>query len=284
MAVKGLFIGITSIDIVYNSSQPLPEENEKIIINDFDMKIGGPAAKAAITCAELGGDAALITCLGDSMLAQSVKSQIESYNIKVYDLGEERINTPNISCVYVREDKESRTIISGINKLDSDSFNPAYITNDLDYCLYDCNLINLTPNITSTLEDNNIPLVLDCGNWKANIEEALSYSDIAISSACFQSPEGKNIFDLSKTYNINNTAITRDGDSILYNYEEKKGEIPVDKVENCNTSGAGDVLHGAFCYYYYHEKNGYVEALTNASKYATNYIKKPGSRYVPNQV
>ena len=154
MAVNGLFIGITSIDVVYNSSLPLPEDNEKIIINDFEMRIGGPAAKAAMTCAELGGNATLITCLGDSMLSKSAKEHIESYN-------------------------------------------------------------------------------------------------------------------------INNTAITRDGDSILYKYPGEKGEIPVDKVENCNTSGAGDVFHGAFCYYYYHEKNDYVEALTNASTYATNYVKKP---------
>lgn len=275
MAVNGLFIGITSIDVVYNSSLPLPKDNEKIIINDFEMRIGGPAAKAAMTCAELGGNATLITCLGDSMLSKSAKEHIESYNVKVYDLGKDKIDNPNISCVYVRKDKESRTIISGINNLDANSFNPKWVSNNFDYCLYDCNLINLTPEIVNALSYNKIPLVLDCGNWKSNIEDALSYSDIVISSSCFQSPEGKNIFSLSKTYNINNTAITRDGDSILYKYPGEKGEIPVDKVENCNTSGAGDVFHGAFCYYYYHEKNDYVEALTNASKYATNYVKKP---------
>lgn len=275
MAVNGLFIGITSIDIVYNSSLPLPKDNEKIIINDFDMRIGGPAAKAAMTCAELGGNATLITCLGDSMLSQSAKAEIESCNVKVYDLGKGKIDNPNISCVYVRKDKESRTIISGINNLNANSFIPKWVSSNFDYCLYDCNLINLTPEIINTLSHNKIPLVLDCGNWKSNIEEALSYSDIAISSACFKSPDGKDIFGLSRIHNINNTAITRDGDSILYKFSKDDGEIPVEKVENCNTSGAGDVFHGAFCYYYYHQKNGYVDALTNASKYATNFIKKP---------
>ena len=59
--IRGLFIGITSVDIVYNSNEPLPNDNEKAIINDFEMKIGGPAEKAAMTCAELGADATLIT-------------------------------------------------------------------------------------------------------------------------------------------------------------------------------------------------------------------------------
>ena len=40
--IRGLFIGITSVDIVYNSNEPLPNDNEKVIINDFEMKIGGP--------------------------------------------------------------------------------------------------------------------------------------------------------------------------------------------------------------------------------------------------
>ena len=37
--IRGLFIGITSVDIVYNSNEPLPNDNEKVIINDFEMKM-----------------------------------------------------------------------------------------------------------------------------------------------------------------------------------------------------------------------------------------------------
>lgn len=275
MSKKGLFIGITSADIVYKSSLPLPEDNEKVIISDFDMRIGGPAAKAAMTCAKLLGDATLITCIGHSPFAESIKAQIEAANVKVYDLGCKKIENPNISCVYIREDKSSRTIISGINHLDAGAFDKNLINCNYDYCLYDCNLINLTPEIVSALKDNSIPLVLDCGNWKDNIETALQYSDIAISSACFKSPDKEDIFSLSNNYSITNIAMTRDGDSILYKIGDKKGEIPVEKIENCNTSGAGDVFHGAFCYYYYHENNDYITSLNKASKCAGEYIKKP---------
>lgn len=271
--VNGLFIGITSVDIVYNSNEPLPNDNEKVIINDFEMRIGGPAAKAAMTCAELGGDATLITCIGDSAFAQSIKAQIEAANVKVYDLGIGKVENPNISCVYIREDEASRTIISGINHLEAGALDVQIIKGDYDYCLYDCNLINLTPEIVDALSDRDIPLVLDCGNWKKNIEPALKYADTAISSACFKSPAEEDIFALGQSYNIENVAMTRDGDSILYKTVDDEGEIPVEKIDNCNSSGAGDVFHGAFCYYYYHEKKSYVEALTKASIHATDYVR-----------
>ena len=270
---NGLFIGITSVDIVYNSNEPLPNDNEKVIINDFEMRIGGPAAKAAMTCAELGGDATLITCIGDSLFAQSIRAQIEAANVKVYDLGTGKVDNPNISCVYIREDEASRTIISGINHLEAGAFDPQVITDDYDYCLYDCNLINLTPEIVDALSGENIPLVLDCGNWKKNIEPALKYADTAISSACFKSPAEDDIFALGQSYNIENVAMTRDGDSILYRTIDDEGEIPVEKIDNCNSSGAGDVFHGAFCYYYYHKKRSYVDALAKASVHATNYVR-----------
>ena len=270
--IRGLFIGITSVDIVYNSNEPLPNDNEKVIINDFEMRIGGPAAKAAMTCAELGGDATLITCIGDSAFAQSIRAQIEAANVKVYDLGIGKVDNPNISCVYIREDEASRTIISGINHLEAGALDVQIIASDYDYCLYDCNLINLTPEIVDAISDRDIPLVLDCGNWKKNIEPALKYADTAISSACFKSPAEDDIFALGKSYNIENVAMTRDGDSILYKTVDDEGEIPVEKIDNCNSSGAGDVFHGAFCYYYYHKKRSYVEALTKASIHATDYV------------
>lgn len=270
--VNGLFIGITSVDIVYNSNEPLPNDNEKVIINDFEMRIGGPAAKAAMTCAELGGDATLITCIGDSAFAQSIRAQIEAANVKVYDLGIGKVENPNISCVYIREDEASRTIISGINHLEAGALDVQIISSDYDYCLYDCNLINLTPEIVDALSDRDIPLVLDCGNWKKNIEPALKYADTAISSACFKSPAEDDIFALGQSYNIENVAMTRDGDSILYKTVDDEGDIPVEKIDNCNSSGAGDVFHGAFCYYYYHKKRSYVDALTEASIHATDYV------------
>ena len=44
------------------------------------------------------------------------------------------------------------------------------------------------------------------------------------------------------------SAITSGGGAILLREGDRVREIPVERVEAVDTSGAGDVLHGAFCY------------------------------------
>ena len=144
---------------------------------------------------------------------------------------------------------------------------------DYDYCLYDCNLQDLTPDITAALAAADVPLILDCGSWKQNIEDALSHAQIAISSSVFTSPEGKNIFDLQVECGIPAAARTNEGDPIEYSVAGDTGTIPVQKLDSGITIGAGDVLHGAFCYYHMHARKAVVDALSCAARFATEYVR-----------
>jgi sugar/nucleoside kinase (ribokinase family) len=46
-----------------------------------------------------------------------------------------------------------------------------------------------------------------------------------------------------------NMAITRGNKPISYQSGDRDGEIPVPQVNAVDTLGAGDIFHGAFCYY-----------------------------------
>ena len=268
---NGLFIGLCGLDIVFKGDR-LPEENGKIKAQEFYTQIGGPAAKAAITCAKLGGKATLITSLGNSSIARHIKKELSDQGIKVVENGNDVFNEPNISAVFVNSGKGSRTIISGQNKITTFSASKE-ISEEYDYCLYDCNFPNLTEEISSIVDYNKIPLVLDCGSWKDNIECALSISKVAISSSKFQSESDEDIFSLGKKFGIPYVAKTNEGEAIDYSDNHETGNIEVIKIEQGNTLGAGDVLHGAFCYYYYVEERSFSEALEVASHVATNYVK-----------
>lgn len=55
-SIKGLFVGITSLDYVfYSDNNPAPDS--KIITKEYERYVGGPATNAAITYSLLGGDA-----------------------------------------------------------------------------------------------------------------------------------------------------------------------------------------------------------------------------------
>ena len=268
---NGLFIGLCGLDIVFFGDR-LPDENGKVKAKSFLTQVGGPAAKAAITCSKLGGKATLITGIGNSSIAENLKKELDEQGVSLIDIGGEAFREPNISAVFVNSEKGSRTIISGQNQVDSFS-SAKIITDDYDYCLYDCNFPDITDEISSIVDYHNIPMVLDCGSWKDNIECALTVSDIAISSGRFVSPEGEDIFSLGKTYSIPLVAKTKEGDPVEYRDKNDSGNIEVAKSEKGNTLGAGDVFHGAFCYYYFNEGNTFKAALEKASQVATNYVK-----------
>lgn len=89
----------------------------------------------------------------------------------------------------------------------------------------------------------------------------------------FVSPEGEDIFALKKRYNIKEVAKTRGEKSVLFETENGVGEIAVKSRKNVSTVGAGDVSHGAFCYFKFSKNESFKEALTHATEIATNYVK-----------
>lgn len=76
---------------------------------------------------------------------------------------------------------------------------------------------------------------------------------------------------------MNYRAITRGERPIIYDTPEGSGEIAIESVEAVDTLGAGDILHGAFCYYYA-KGNQFVVALQQASRVATLSCRTFGTR------
>ncbi len=268
---NGLFVGLGGIDMVYFVDH-MPPENDKIKTNKYKIMVGGPALNAAIACAKLGGSATLVTGIGNSPLSSVIKSECEKWDIKIVDIMPGK-DMPNVSFVAIDMINSYRTIVSGQIECKNLKQLPSVFFDKFDYCLYDCNLLSYTKALVRQLSEHNIPLVLDCGSWKDNILYALNYADIAISSEKFVSPEHKDIFGLKEETQIKSVAKTRGGDSILYDDDNRNGEIEVAKLENVNTLGAGDVFHGAFCHFFYDCKDDFELALKRASDFASDYIK-----------
>lgn len=268
---KGLFVGLGGVDIVYSINK-LPEENGKIRTDNYSIEVGGPALKAALTCAKLGGDATLITGIGSNPLGKVIENACDECGVKLIDIMETR-KTPNISCVAINRINSSRTIISGQLPNEEITVPEDSFFEEFDYCLYDCNLPMYSKRLAESLQASCVPLVLDCGAYKENIEHVLSYADMVISSEKFESPKGEDIFALKKRYNIKEVAKTRGEKSVLFETENGGGEIAVKSKKNVSTVGAGDVLHGAFCYFKFCKNESFADALTHATEVATKYVK-----------
>ncbi len=275
----GLFVGLCCQDLIYNVDA-LPEEDNKIKTEKYSTAIGGPAANAAITYSMLGGKAILVTYIGDSAIGKEMKETLREMNITVYDLANEKAQNPNIATIFLGSNG-SRTVISGQNNLADgtysyEGFDIKNLASMSDFCLYDCNLKKIAEPIIRAMVSYDKPIVLDIGNWKDDIHDYLSYGPDVIASSQLIRKFGS-LAEFKNNYNkVRNLAVTNGAGPIEVMNEDGSSRINIEQVEELDTLGAGDVLHGAYCFYRYIHGLDFNKALTAASKVATFKVSTYG--------
>lgn len=261
---RGYFIGLTTLDYVfYVDSQP--RSNEKVKTGEFQRYVGGPAANAAITYSLLGGNATLVTCLGNTVESKIMEDILQGYGVTVLNCTDDD-TLPNIAAIAV-DLCGNRKIFSGqhqYNKLDFP------VIDKPGFCLFDLNQQELSLGM---LEKCECEIIVDAGSWKGETAEFLKKADVVIASETFRDPSGNDVFSIKECSNAKK-AVTRGEKPILL----ADGEIPVEPVECVDSLAAGDIFHGAFCFAYYHEHNEFEEALRYAAEIATESVKHTGPR------
>jgi sugar/nucleoside kinase (ribokinase family) len=280
MELRGLFVGLTTIDIQY-LVDTFPTSNSKTVAASFTMSVGGPATNAAIACAHVGGKSHLITTIGHNQFTPFMESELHQYNVEFTDLSPQARQLPTVSSIVTTRGGQ-RTVLTTASSLASNTSNMTFITHQEDYgvVLVDGFNMEICCMVAMQAKWCGIPVVLDGGSWKDGMEGLLPSIDIAICSEDFHPPGGgdeENILEYLARQGVRSRAITRGERSILYDSPDGNGEIAIEPMEVVDTLGAGDILHGAFCYYYMLGTN-FVPALLQASRIATLSCQTVGTR------
>lgn len=275
---NGVFVGLCGLDAVYYSKQDLPVENSKIKISDFSLEIGGPAANAAITYAKLGGEAYLISAIGNNEEGQLIKNKLKALNVKVIDIIDDVENTKcNVSFIYVNLKNGSRTIFSGQSNANiSQVIEWGDVVKKAKFVLYDGNLPKAENKLIQYIEYYDKDLIIDAGSYKTGFPECFYRANTVISSNDFVDLDNNDIFDIQKKYGFKYAGKTRGEKSILYNDDGQIKEIPLIDVKPLDTLGAGDIIHGAYCYFKYTNELPFEVALKNAADIASYSVTKKG--------
>ena len=277
--IPGLFVGLCNLDIVYYSDSPMPEDNSKKKITDFAVAIGGPAANAAITYSLMGGEAYLLCAIGSSQMGTMIKSMLAEYQVNVIDIAEEESSSCNISCIHVNTANGDRTIISGQSgkglNTDKLSLLPSLVEK-CHFALYDGNLLGVENALVQQLTHFHKELVLDAGSFKDGFPTCFAMRPTVISSEGFVDKEQRDVFELSKIYGFAHSAQTRGANTIRYENTGQILEIPVRSATAVDTLGAGDIFHGAYCYFNYVQNLSFEGALSSASRFASYSVEKRG--------
>jgi sugar/nucleoside kinase (ribokinase family) len=227
-------VGLCTVDVVQRV-RTLPAPGEKVQSLSVEFAAGGPATNAAVAVAALGGPARLSTVLGAHPLARLAAEDLASCGVELVDALPDRRSPPAVSAVSVRTADGERTVVSH-----NASGMSAPSTVDLsgaDALLLDGHHPTLALQAAQAAQARGIPVVLDAGSWKPVLTELLSYVDVCACSAVFAAPEPL----------TNPVVIRTNGPApVTWSAGTTHGEVPAPTVKARNTSGAGDVWHGAF--------------------------------------
>ena len=272
MNKKAVFIGRSTIDHTYLLDS-FPQENTKVFAREYLRQFGGPALNAAITFNSLGGRARLISYFGSNSSMKKVKDELKSkYGLEIVDLIKgSRYQLPEIS-IFVCSNSATRT---AVNPPRQD------IEEDINYenlNLAGASVILLDGFVFSDqikrelleARKKGAIIVLDGGSWKNETMNILDTVDIAICSSKFLMPGHDMDQTISCMFNkgVDFIAITNNEKDINVYESNNSTKIPVPQVNAIDTLGAGDVLHGAFCYYLVEGYNR-KEALHRAAQIAS---------------
>jgi sugar/nucleoside kinase (ribokinase family) len=292
MDVSAAFFGRTTLDVVY-ALDALPDEDTKVFAHAFHAAPGGPACNAAISHALLGGNATLFTALGAGLWAGTVRDELHRCNVTLIDLAAGTTYEAPLTTVLLNRTRATRTIVNPPQvQVELPLLDPGWKGEwgeSPHIILTDGFHVRETLPLLRAFCDSGTPLVLDGGSWKSSTEVLAPLLTAAICSDRFAVPGASADPDSTLLWfaaqGVPHAAVTRGPRSILALDRGRRFEIEIPPIEAVDTSGAGDVLHGAFCYHYGKSSN-FERSLRAAAEIATKSCcafgidgwKKDGSR------
>lgn len=252
-----LFVGRTTLDAVY-FLDALPGEDTKVFALAFRLAPGGPACNAAITHALLGGHATLLSAVGCGAAGDVVRKELDRCGVQIVDLAAGTDYKTPLTTVLVNSSAASRTIVNPpaaplqIALLAGDW--PANWGDRPRLVLADGFYLEETLPLLAGLRDAGCRICFDGGSWKPDTDRLAPLLTAAICSERFALPGKPADAEATLAWfadrGVPYAAVTRGAGPILAVDRGRRFAVEVEAVEAVDTLGAGDVLHGAFCFYF----------------------------------
>jgi sulfofructose kinase len=228
----------------------------KVPFTEEILSPGGQVASAMVACANLGLRVKYIGTVGDDERGRVQMDSLLGQGINL-DHVQLRKNCPNQSAyILIDHTTGERTVLW--RRLDCLRIDPHEITAEQITC---ARLLHIDGHDTLAVAKaaqiaraNKIPVTVDVDTIYPGFDKVLPNVDYLISSSEF--PAGwtgeqdhfKALEIIQKQYGMRIAAMTLGADGALARVDGKYVYSPAFVVNCVDTTGAGDVFHGAFCY------------------------------------
>ena len=278
----GVFVGLATLDVIHRIAKA-PAANQKITSSEQFVAAGGPAANAAVTFAALGGDATLVTALGDDPVADLIRADLAAHSVTVVDAAAGTTRAVPVSAVSVVESTGDRSVVS-LDAVNSDATPPAELealVAGADVVLVDGHHPLLARAAALHSRDRSTTLVVDAGRWKPVMGDLVEYATDMVCSNDFHTP-GDDTSDATAATlvgaGVRTVVVTHGGDPVSWWSDGESGTVPAEPVVVVDTLGAGDAFHGAYSYFSTQGGGGVAERIERSAHVAALRCSMVGPR------
>lgn len=280
-----LCIGQAVYDISFMLDTPL-QENQKYRIDETKECGGGPACNAACLCALWGAQTHLIAKVGMDAYGNALKRSLHAFHVGTdYLITGEEIQTP-YSLIAVSAQSGYRTIFNlpgkpvqlaaqmpaeRVDVILSDGHEPDVTMQALRAYPDACSMVD-----AGTLRESTFAVSQKVDYLVCSEDFARQYTHKSITLDNLE--EDERIFSQIESINQKHAVITLGERGLLYrNTEGKLCHLPAYPARAVDTSGAGDVFHGAFAYGLY-QHMPLEENLRHSAMAACLSVQREGSQ------
>ncbi len=233
-----------------------PAYGGKVPFDDEILSAGGQVASAMVACARLGLRAKYVGTVGDDERGRVQMESLQGTGVNIADV-EVRRNCPNQSA-YILVDRSTgeRTVLW--RRPDELSIEPDWITPERVAC---ARLLHIdghdTPAVARAAEiarQRSMPVTVDVDTIYPGFDRVLPNVDYLLASTDFpgrwtgEDDPYRALERLQKEYGMRVAGMTLGAHGALARVDDRFVYSPGYVVDCVDTTGAGDVFHGAFCY------------------------------------
>jgi sugar/nucleoside kinase (ribokinase family) len=248
--MQALFIGHTYIDITFLTDR-MPTGDEKDVASAYAISFGGNAVTAAFCCAMLGIIPDVLTTVADDWLGHMFLDMAAKYEISIHA---RKVKTSSLS--FIMPNNGKRAIV---RCRDDDYLQPFPIL-DVSGCRalhLDGHQPDAAIHYAKLCRDKGILTSLDGGGMRSNTHELLGFIDVAIVAERLCQQMGREppaMLDYLKSRGCRIGGVTLGERGVIW-YDETGAvrtlpalAVPSNRI--IDTSGAGDIFHGAYIHSY----------------------------------
>lgn len=275
--MKALFIGHSYIDVTF-VTDVMPTGDDKALGKDYAFGIGGNAMVAAFTCAKFGIKPDLLIPIAPDWLGDMMQQKCEQAGIRVHSRG---VGKSSLSLVMPNDGK--RAILRCRDN--------RYTTDFPHFDLSGCKALHLDGHqpdaalhYAKLCREKGILTSYDGGAVRPGTEDLMPYVDVAVVSMRFCEQLEKSPTDTLawlKNAGVKVAAVTMGDQGMVYQQDgpiHTQGAIPLAPAAIVDSTGAGDIFHGAYVFSYLrHPDRTWAEHFAFARAASTLSIQRLGT-------